>query len=240
MMNDYREYIIAIASIFLALALGILIGISFGEDFLVSNQREIIELLEKEIVDMRTIVREKNRELERWEQIKPIISRKYSGALTGQNLVVAASSESNASVIKGLLSETGAVVNSVSAEELLSYMSHKPLEAEGDTLPWPPACVILIMERSGAFSAWDLELMALWESLETSDTRTIAVFPWDEVEMTAPQGALSSSMVDNINTFWGQLALLEMIISGTSGHYGFGKGAAGLMPYNQTSEAGSQ
>ena len=38
------------------------------------------------------------------------------------------------------------------------------------------------------------------------------------------------NLVDNIDTFWGQMALLKMLAGGAGGHYGFGGGSKGLLP----------
>ena len=43
---NYREYLIATGAVFLALALGILIGVSFGDGILAANQRNVMELME--------------------------------------------------------------------------------------------------------------------------------------------------------------------------------------------------
>lgn len=48
-MFDTRYYLITICAVFFALATGILIGITYGEDFLIYSQLEVIEQLEREL-----------------------------------------------------------------------------------------------------------------------------------------------------------------------------------------------
>ena len=51
----------------------------------------------------------------------------------------------------------------------------------------------------------------------------------------APPGELHKSLVDNINTFWGRLALLEILAYGCSGDYGFDAAEkAWCRPWSQT------
>jgi hypothetical protein len=223
-VNDYREYCIAIAAIFLALALGILIGISFGEDFLVSNQQEIIELMELEIRRFKEAIREKELELERWERVKPVIRRSYEERLAGIGLAFIAPLEENAAALQEFFRDTG-------AETVFRQPAQVAAERR-EELPQSidPDCFILLMHRNTAGDGWDPELMALWTALEQEGKRVIAVFPWGELKLPPLAEGTAWNLIDNINTYWGQLALLEMIASGAGGHYGFDAAAGGLMP----------
>ncbi|NLY39659.1 MAG: copper transporter [Firmicutes bacterium] len=223
-MNDYREYCIAIAAIFLALALGILIGISFGEDFLVSNQQEIIELMEQELRRSREAIREKELELERWERVKPVIRRSYQDRLSGLELALIAPRAEDAAALQAILSDTGAEIAFRQPAQLTVEHSE---EAEQSM---DSACYILLMQKNSAGSGWDPEMMALWRALAQEGKRVIAVFPWGELKLPPLAEGIAWNLVDNINTYWGELALLEMIASGAGGHYGFDGAASGLMP----------
>ncbi|MEW5784897.1 MAG: copper transporter [Bacillota bacterium] len=241
-MNDYREYCIAIAAIFLALALGIMIGVSFGDDFLVSNQREMIERMESELMRLRGITQEKEGELERWEAVKPLIWRGYREIFAGKKIAVVADNEAQAALLKEVLVEAGAAVTillltpengQVSAaaefpEKIYEYVCQSVSEEAADSAPH---CIVLLMGRGRIPGRLDTLFLDAWQSLEGAGARVIAAFPREEqVVLPSCAGEVEWSLIDNVNTFWGQLALLEMAATGERGHYGFRKEAIGLIP----------
>lgn len=256
-MFDFREYIIAVTAIFLALALGLLIGISYGEDFLVSNQRETIELLERELARQRGFLAERDRELGRWESLKPAILGNYSGSLIGKEILVLASGKNLAGEIRALLEGAGAdtaalylpgtttavppdgaatMSRAVRIREALTApggLDWKVLEEEG--FRWsgiPPAgapcCYVLLLDRPG--SPENSTLFLLWEELHRGGLQVVAASSWREGESIAVIDVEDYCLVDNVDTFWGQLALLEIIRFGYRGGYGFDPSRVALLP----------
>ena len=254
---DYREYFMTIAAIFLALALGILIGVSFGEDFLVSNQREIIELMEQELGRLKGVVVSQEMDLERWAKAEPLIWRGYSGALQGKKIAILARREEQVVAIRNLLQDAGAETGIIifqcgtaeetpdltdpAAEQVVSLLVEAAvfpstelgrygLLAYGNLpLPWPPDGFILLLERD---HRGELFPQKLWQGLQSKGKRVIAAFPWDDLlPLVVPEQEAALNLVDNIDTFWGRLALLEMITFEINGCYGFGRERDGLIPF---------
>jgi hypothetical protein len=228
-MYDYREYFIAIAAIFLALALGILIGVSFGDNFLVSNQREIIELMEQELGRRKSQIAEKDEILNRWEQTKPLLFRGYRDSLSGKSIAVIAYDEHKASEVIALMEMTGAEVRLDLADDLFSLLSAEEPSSGEDPLSKPPHCYILLMEEEGPVSSDSVH--QLWQLLHQQGQRIIAAVPWVESGVPVTEAEQNTlSIVDNIDTFWGQIALLEMAVHGAQGGYGFSPRRQGLIP----------
>ena len=147
--------------------------------------------------------------------------------------------------MKDLLEEAGAAVALIplSGEEptpgeaaaLLHRLldpagAEQPFPEAGDpVLPQPPDCCLLLLETpvdpaEGSFSEIRL-------GLQEHGIRVILLFPWREGRaLQLPEKTPELSLVDNIDTVWGQVALLQMIAEDIGGHYGFEKGSAGLFP----------
>ncbi len=71
-MFDVRNYLVAVCGTFMALGIGILIGISYGEDVLIYHQQEAIQRLEQEIELVQSENRELRSEVDRWEDFQKI------------------------------------------------------------------------------------------------------------------------------------------------------------------------
>ncbi len=254
-MFDFRGYVITICAIFLALGLGLLIGIAYGEDFLVSNQREMIECLERDLARQRDILEEREREISRWENIEPLILAHYNETLSGKEILVLAGEGKRADGIRSLLEEAGATttalclpakacadpVKSVTVFRAVLESLTGPegpdwraLQAGGilhfGNFPAAPFCCYVIA-LEGEQSGGDRVLFALWEQMHQKGFRVIAVTPWnDNMDMAGIEPG-DYNLVDNVDTFWGRLALLEMIRGGCRGDYGFGLSRIALLPF---------
>lgn len=252
---------IAIAAVFLALALGILIGVSFGDSFLVASQRDVIQLLEEQLDRLTEINRCREIELQRWKTLQPLIRQNFNGALAEKEIFMISPPDQEGSELRSLLEETGAAVTVIlvpdapeeaagverpfgEAEDLANLLTAPgeieigELTAGGLLLPdadaaflqRPPDCCLLFLEPEALISG--AYFNELWQKLQENGIRVIILFPWRE-EGPSPHPAeikTELSLVDNIDTFWGQIALLKMIIGNIDGHYGFGKGSDGLIP----------
>ncbi len=259
---NYREYLIATGAVFLALALGILIGVSFGDGILAANQRNVMELMEDRLARLQETRRQQDLELQRWEGVKPLLHRGFRGLLAGKEIVIFSCCAGEAGAVKGLLEAGGAGVTLFLVQERPESCGKKagppgpgeeggsapPLDAgmiaageleaaglllrEGAGKPpvWPPDCCLLLPAQGGMPPGGMLE--ELWCSLHEGGLRTIALFPWQGAAgVPAPPGMEPGpSLVDNIDTFWGQIALLLMLAEGAEGHYGFDSAGEGLFP----------
>lgn len=214
-MYDYREYFIAITAIFLALALGILIGVSFGDNFLVSNQREIIERMERELGRRKALLEEKEQTLQHWEQLKPLIWRSYQHTLSGKLITVIAGEESRAAEIQALLENSGAEVGLQAAEEVMALTAvDNSLQSGEISASREPDCYVLLLEGAQSDPS-EQQILELWHLLHQNELRVITAYPWLETDLPViPADLEQLSMVGNIDTFWGQVALLEMIVYG--------------------------
>lgn len=249
----------AIAAVFIALALGMLIGVSFGDSFLVANQRDVIQLMEGQLEQLRESGRRQEIELQRWAALQPLFRRFFDGALAGQKIFIVAPPGEEAAALRVLLEEAGAAAAVVpapgseeggpepsggEAEALAAMLAEParmgfeqaagtgpPLPGEGSpSLEKPPDCCLLLVEAAAYFSGDYFE--ALRVKLQEHDLLVILLFPWREEEsprLLAGAGP-ELNLVDNIDTVWGQIALLQMIAENVDGHYGFAKGSAGLFP----------
>lgn len=250
----------AIAAVFIALALGILIGVSFGDSFLVSNQRDVIRLMEEQLGQFRENNRSQEIELQRWETLAPRIRRCFHGALGGKNIFIIAPPDRPDRELRALLEEAGAAVAVIRiaadlgepveggqlsgeigalARLLAAPVRTEPGWAAGKglfrpeegalDLPGPPDCCLLLLEGAGNLSG-NL-FRELRSNLQDNGLRVIVLLPWPGGDPPPlPAAERGFNLVDNIDTFWGRLALLMMIAGDIDGYYGFGKGSAGLIP----------
>ena len=85
-MFEYKPYIFAIAAIFLALASGILIGITFGEDVVVSNQKEMIEFMERQLTDLQE--KPEGKRVGTLAGSYPAGAHGFEGSLTGNKILL--------------------------------------------------------------------------------------------------------------------------------------------------------
>jgi len=69
-MFELRLYLIALCGTFLALGLGLLMGISFGEDVVIHNQQEVISQLEKELEVTYHANQKKTQKLKEWQEFQ--------------------------------------------------------------------------------------------------------------------------------------------------------------------------
>lgn len=252
---------IAIGAVFLALALGILIGVSFGDSILAANERNIMELMEERLDKLQELRRQQDQELRCWEEVKPLLLRGFRGALAGKEIALFSYSAGEAGAVKGLLEGSGAAVTVIlvqpracGSEEsrepplaigekgeeppfgpgMLAAGELEPLglhfQEGGASLEWPPDCCLFLPGREG--NPPDGFLKELWRALHERGFRAIALFPRSERAGTpVPPGMKNEpSLVDNIDTFWGQVALLMMLAEKAAGHYGFDSSGKGLFP----------
>lgn len=251
----------AIAAVFLALALGILIGVSFGDSFLVANQRDVIQLMEEQLERLRESNRRREIELQRWESLEPPIRQHFNGALVEKEVFIISLPDQESTGLKSLLEEAGAAVTVIqvpeASEELagaersfgaagdLACLLAGPGEIEIEELTAkglllsetdaamvrrPPDCCLLLLEAVDYISGEFFKELRL--KLHENEIRVIVLFPWREEESPRNREEIETdlSLVDNIDTFWGQIALLKMIAGNIDGYYGFGKGSGGLIP----------
>jgi hypothetical protein len=229
-MYDYREYSIAMAAIFLALALGILIGVSFGDNYLVSNQREIIEIMEQELDQRKILLSDKEKTLKRWEQIKPLIWRGYEKTLNGKFIIIVAMDNSRTAEIRALLENTGANVAVMGAEELMVNVSSERNRRSEDNLIYFRADLYVLLMEGKQTNPLAYDLADLWIRLQRNHSRVIAVYPCSGEAPAIPAGIEPYSAVQNIDTFWGQIALLELAVYGIQNDYIFGSQRQGFIP----------
>ena len=249
-------------AVFLALALGILIGVSFGDSILVANQRGIIELMEEQLSRLKELNGLQEKELQRWDkEIKPLVGRSFSEALAAKRIILFVRCAAEAEQIRTLLEENGAELTVVSvapqnaggadqgrppadAAALLHLLSLPEgvaaagLEAPGLEIrleesgapEQPPDCCLILFPGEGGSSCSFLG--ELWRELHEKGVRVIALLPWREKsgEEHLPAMDPEPSLVDNIDTYWGQLALLIMLAGDARGHYGFDSAGKGLLP----------
>lgn len=259
-MYNYREYFITVTAIFLSLAFGILVGISFGEDYLLSNQREIIELMEQELNRQQKRVLLQESELERWEKLKPLVWRAYRETLSGKCITILTVNGEKIDpelelLLRGAGAETAiidipageylAITDELSAkmEELVQLLTgsvHLPvddatgddewLQIEGEARYRIPDMFLIPVAGNGPSEARIME--KLWVSLHRGGTGVIGLlFTWqDSRELRSALREDGIGLVDNIDTVWGQVALLEMLVQDITGHYGFDSKGNRLFP----------
>lgn len=231
-----------------------------------ANQRGIIELMEEQLGGLRELGRRQEKELQRWDETKPLLRRTFCRALTGKGIVLFSRCESEAEQIRGLLEESGAAVTHIflastgeegagetgelrcplpDAAELshllslpggMSAAELEPLglelrQGEGWELQGPAECRILLLFTGEGRQPCSF-FNELWRLLHEKGMRVIALLPWQENrgKMGPPGMKGEPSLVDNIDTFWGEMALLLMLAEDGCGHYGFDSAARGLLP----------
>lgn len=249
-----------IAAVFLALALGILIGVSFGDGFLVANQRDVVQMMEVRLSQLKEELALREAELQRWDSLKPAIWHHFSGALAGKELFLISAEGCEYAFLESALQGAGAAVTAALVpevqngpgekgrqnarpEKIADFLAGPEIDAAAlaergllfpgsrpELPPAPPHLCLLFAEpadfRPGEFFG------ELASALHEKGNRVILLTPWRDGELAAPGAGLESAfgLVDNIDLFWGQIALLKMIAGNTGGHYGFGKDSSGLIP----------
>ena len=258
-MFDYRDYVIVIAAIFLTLALGILIGISYGEDFLIFNQRNTIDLMEQELARLKKNVAEQASELQRWEAVRPVLLKSYQNRLSGKQVLIITFQDEQAAEIHELLTAAGAKItlaifpeeqklkrswteqvavlqlllgNLASWHDFSNSAQELALDLRGELFHTPPDYLVLLLAGDDLLMSFQI-IEALWENLNREGIKCIIGLPWTE-EWSHPAAEVQIlscyNLIDNIDTFWGKLALLEMILHDYGGHYGFGPASSSLLP----------
>ena len=255
---------IAVGAVFLALALGILVGVSLGDSILVANQRDIIELMEGRLDRLREQGRLQEMELQRWEAVKPLLQGHYRERLAGKNILLCSPRTPLAEQIRALLQGGGAgagvimfsprppgesgapgELQQADLENLLSLLSAREelaaadldtlgFEAqgtEGGVLTWPPEYCLFLFEGEVPSAAFFEDLWLGFRD-KNIEMKAIALIPWHEKceALHLPLLEEGPNLVDNIDTFWGQAALLKMLAENASGHYGFSGAGRGLLP----------
>jgi len=76
---DFRGYLVILTSVFLALAIGLLVGISFGEDFLIYNQQEVIDKLEQKLTSQEDLIATLQEEVAAWESFRDYFRFNFAG-----------------------------------------------------------------------------------------------------------------------------------------------------------------
>jgi len=99
-----------------------------------------------------------------------------------------------------------AMPGEIEAKELIAGGLLLP-EAEAAVLQRPPDCCLLLLKPE-AFSSGNF-FYELWQELQEKGIQVIALFAWAEGESFRYPDELETgfSLVDNIDTFWGQVAL---------------------------------
>jgi len=205
-------------AIFLALALGILIGVSFGDNYLVSSQREIIDLMEQELGRRKDLLTDQEQNLKRWEQIKPLIWRSYNNSLNGQVIIVIAEDKGRAAEIRALLENTGAKVGVLATEDLAVRLESEQKQISEEASADIQADLYVFLLESDQSGVPVRRLSEQWLNFEQESNRVIVAYPYTgDEEPAIPEGVETYSVVHNIDTFWGQIALLEMAVYGVQG-----------------------
>ncbi|HHX74432.1 MAG TPA: copper transporter [Firmicutes bacterium] len=115
-MLRLRDHIISLVAVFLALALGILIGTGFSEDMLVTQQRLLIDRLMLEFSDLRAEqhrleaqIQEQKRDLNLWEQYREALyDMQVPGSLAGRKLALVCHAAELPETVLTLLADAGA------------------------------------------------------------------------------------------------------------------------------------
>ncbi len=247
-MFDYRPYVITIAAIFLALASGIVIGITFGENVVVSNQKETIEIMQHQLKDLEYKLVIKQEEVERWQVLEPMVIKGYRGCLSPKKVMVLAV-ENPRSLVKdmvNLLQEGGAQICLVEmpaaapAAVKLDAQTAREFAAELTGQGGIEACTSEILSVQGGISGppdWvvmhfyagpitsgDHFLKLLGEELISAGNKLIVVYGEgsDEKELFS----VEPMIVEHFNTFWGQLTLLELVSGNMQNIFSTGEGGA--------------
>ncbi|NMA91563.1 MAG: copper transporter [Firmicutes bacterium] len=232
-MFEYRSYTLVIVAIFLALALGILIGIAFGEDALVSNQKETIELMEHRLNDLRDNLADRQDELKRWRELAPRVLNSFSSSLAGKNILLLTDGDPRARELYQLLRENGAETCLVAipetppaglkfeiefASELAAALAGEEgavagLEAYDDLdilgrLTGCPDSIILTPSPGPAALPGQLFLGLLEEELLASGNRVVIAFPGGG---SGGIGAKGTRVAEDVDTFWGKFTLLGIL-----------------------------
>ncbi len=119
-MFDFRYHALSLTAVFIALAVGLLLGVAIGDSGLVSSaERNIRDSLKKDVADARKQVRDSRAEVARSEQFeREVYPLLVDGRLEGQSVGIVFLGDNQKDIVadvRDALRDTGADIRSVAA-----------------------------------------------------------------------------------------------------------------------------
>ncbi|MGI6097879.1 MAG: copper transporter [Dethiobacteria bacterium] len=256
-MYNIKEYMLAIAAVFLALGIGILVGISLGEDFMLANQKEVIEKLEEELAyknEQLLAIEEESEhlktELINWRKMEELFVSTYlKNTLKGKKILVLQGGEGQlGDGLEEFLRLSGAEVGYICLSHLqIGYGEQDDLFTASfvQMLQYEPqgikGCVndpeveekaIKVLPPEAVLISGDHSLFNnIGKLLVKEKIPVIAVSTSDDL-LTEQLKLVEAgcSLIDNIDSFLGKLTLSILLKEYRPGHYGFHEQAHSLFP----------
>lgn len=258
-MPDLRYHVISLISVFLALAIGVLLGIAMSDREIITDRlRSEVSGIQEQLDEQRELLGERNQELSQQERYLEEISEvMVSDSLQGVDVALIRGPWANEDVAQSLES----TLTSEAGADLTSFVrlpAPTPVDDAAGNAPEPelqyaeeardilgflgdaetPQVVIFVgggeiplNAPEGSEEALEDAQRAMFNVLLESGVRVIAAesstSPRSEVPLFQDLGIAS---VDNVDTEFGQAAVVQLANSFEDGTYGTKPTASSLFP----------
>lgn len=255
-MFDMRYHIVSLVGVFLALAIGIMLGSSIENRGLLKKQQErLVKSIEEDIAAIRKKNADLQKELESLKEYEDsILPALIKNKLKDRKIALVYFSDAGSQTLKSTTVETlekaGAQVEEVAlnrksllntksgalggfAEELTKAPGPVVAQLKKEEVWTPPEKFIpvnaVVMFAGG--NRKSLEELALAAELRTRKVKTVFVDRSDNQYSKVDQFIKAEvDSVDNINMVYGRISLVYLLQSSVGGHFGIRKSAEALMP----------
>ncbi len=258
-MPDLRYHVISLVSVFLALAIGVLLGIAMSDREIITDQlRSEVSGIQKQLDEQQELLGERNEELSVQQRYLEEMSEvMVSDNLQDVNVALIrgpwASEEAAQELQNTITAEAGADLTSfvrlstpippedssegaVDPETQYANEAQDVLEFEGDAEP--PQVVVFIGGGEvsadvpeGSEESLDVAQRAMFDVLLEAGVRVIATEPSLTPRSEIPLFQdLGVTSVDNVDTKAGQAAVVRLANSFEDGSYGTKPTASALFP----------
>ena len=258
-MPDLRYHVISLISVFLALAIGVLLGIAMSDREIITDRlRSEVSGIQQQLDEQQQLLGERNAELSEQQRYLEVMSETIiSDSLEGMNVALVrgpwASEEAAQDLQNALTSEAGANLTSfvrlpvpapaddaseaaIDSETRYADEARDILGLPGDTEP--PQVVIFVgggeappEVPEGSEESLDAAQRAMFEVLLESGVRVVATEPSTTPRSEIPLFQdLGVTSVDNVDTEMGQASVVRLADSFEDGSYGTKPTASALFP----------
>lgn len=210
----FRYHLASLMAVFFSLILGILIGGAlFPDHALVDEQALLISELEQRFgevhADLALVQAELDLSAFAWSQLLEVITK---DRLAAKTVIFVDSEAGDGGSLMTVLQSSGAEVKEMGVDQIAGVIPNEDMffvfSLSEHKLPSQTLATIQELAQVGANLA----------------------FAWDTTKEPSLDTLPPSLQIDNIDTSWGELALILGLSAGSQGHYGTQKSATRLFP----------
>lgn len=257
-MPDLRYHVISLISVFLALAIGVLLGIAMADRNIITDRLQSeVTGIQEQLDEQRELLAERNQEISEQERsLDEMSEAMLADQLQGVNVALVLGPWADDGVADGvqnsLVDRAGADLTSrrrlpapdpaaaTTPEEtdLETVYANEALDVLGDPDVEAPATIVYVgggepppEASENSVEALEAAQRTMFEVWQESGVRTIATEPTETGRSEIPLFSEAEvTSVDNVDTAVGRTALVELVDSFEEGSYGTKSTASSLLP----------